>query len=89
MKLELNQDTLDYIEDLKKDLKKLADDLDADKKEIKASFDSHSEGLGIHTDIFEEWVESTMSSVKDNGENVLDDVIDCLTNLHKRISEYI
>lgn len=89
MKLELNQDTLDYIEDLKKDLKKLADDLDADKKEIKASFDSHSEGLGIHTDIFEEWVESTMSSVKDNGENVLDDVIDCLTNLHKKISEYI
>lgn len=89
MKLELNQDTLDYIEDLKKDLKKLADDLDADKKEIKASFDSRSEGLGIHTDIFEEWVESTMSSVKDNGENVLDDVIDCLTNLHKKISEYI
>ena len=89
MKLELNQDTLDYIEDLKKDLKKLADDLDADKKEIKASFDSHSEGLGIHTDIFEEWVESTMSSVKDNGENVLDDVIDCLTNLHNKISEYI
>ena len=86
MKLELNQDTLDYIEDLKKDLKKLAEDLDADKKEIKASFDSHSEGLGIHTDIFEEWVESTMSSVKDNGENVLDDVIDCLTNLHKKIS---
>ena len=37
MKLELNQDTLDYIEDLKKDLKKLADDLDADKKEIKES----------------------------------------------------
>jgi len=89
MKLELNQETLDLIEDLKKDLKKLSEDLDADKKELKASLESHSEGLGVHTEDFEDWVESTMSSVKDNGENVLDDVMASLTNLHKRISEYI
>ena len=89
MKLELNQETLDLIEDLKKDLKKLSDDLDEDKKELKTSFEKHSEGLGVHTEDFEDWVESAMSSVKDNGENVLDDVMASLTNLHKRISEYI
>ncbi|MBQ8830215.1 MAG: hypothetical protein IJ017_01295 [Oscillospiraceae bacterium] len=89
MKLELNQETIDYIEDLKNDLRKLSQDLDEDKKALKASFDSHSEGLGVHTEIFEEWVNSTMSSVKDNGENVIDDVIGSLNKLQAKISDYI
>ena len=89
MLLELNQETLEYIENLKSDLKKLSEDMAADKKEIQASFNNHSEGLGVHTEDFEDWVNGAVSSVKDNGENVLDDVISSLTALHTKISEYI
>ena len=89
MILELNQQTVDYIEELMSDLKKVSEDLEADNQALKSSFNSHGEYLGVHSDEFEEWVDNAISSVKDNGENTLDSVNTSLRTLQGRISDYL
>ncbi|MBQ8830213.1 MAG: HNH endonuclease [Oscillospiraceae bacterium] len=88
-KLELTPETIEYCLELERELKNLQNDLDDAAAALKDSFDRHSQHLGVHTDDFEEWVNSAKLSMEKNAMGSVEDVRRNLLNIAKRIADYV
>jgi len=67
-KLELTPETIEYCMELEGKLKNMQSELDAAANELKTSFRAKADRLGVHSDIFEEWVDSAKMSMDKNAE---------------------
>lgn len=88
-KLELTPETIEYCMELEGKLKNMQSELDAAANELKTSFHAKADRLGVHSDIFEEWVDSAKMSMDKNAVGTLEDVRRNLLDIAKRIAEYI
>ena len=88
-KLELNYETIELCMELEKKLENMQSELDTAAAELKNSYRAKAEGLGVHSDIFEEWVDSAKMSMDKNAVGSLEDVRRNLLDIAKKIAEYI